>query len=75
MKALLANAPAQAETLLHNLECTAAGIGLYVNGHKKEYTSWQVHLPRKQCLINRDINMQRAKAWTAIDHIEVKPDR
>ena len=35
--ALLANAPAQAETLLHSLERAAAGIGLYVNAHKTEY--------------------------------------
>ena len=32
--ALLANAPAQAETLLHSLERAAAGIGLHVNAHK-----------------------------------------
>ena len=35
--ALLANAPAQAETLLHNLERAAAGIGLHVNTQKTEY--------------------------------------
>ena len=35
--ALLANAPAQAETLLHRLELAAAGIGLYVHAHKTEY--------------------------------------
>ena len=35
--ALLVNAPAQAETLLHSLEGAAAGIGLYVNGHRTEY--------------------------------------
>ena len=35
--ALLANAPAQAETLLHSLEQVAAGIGLHVNAHKTEY--------------------------------------
>ena len=34
---LLANAPAQAETLLHSLERAAAGIGLHVNAHKTEY--------------------------------------
>ena len=31
--ALLANAPAQAETLLHSLERAAAGIGLHVNAN------------------------------------------
>ena len=35
--ALLANAPAQAETLLHCLERTAAGIGRHANAHKTEY--------------------------------------
>ena len=35
--ALLANTPNQAETLLHSLERTAAGIGLHVNAHKTEY--------------------------------------
>ena len=34
---LLANTPAQAETLLHSLERAAAGIGLHVNAHKTEY--------------------------------------
>ena len=35
--AILANAPNQAETLLHSLERAAAGIGLHVNAHKTEY--------------------------------------
>ena len=35
--ALLANALAQAETLLHSLERAAAGIGLHVNANKMEY--------------------------------------
>ena len=35
--ALLANAPTQAETLLHSLERAAAGIGLDVNAHKTDY--------------------------------------
>ena len=34
---ILANAPAQAETLLHSLERAAGGIGLDVNAHKTEY--------------------------------------
>ena len=37
MTTLLANAPAQAETLLHSLEWAAAGIGLNINEHKTEY--------------------------------------
>ena len=35
--AILANTPAQAETLLHSLEQAASGIGLHVNAHKTEY--------------------------------------
>ena len=35
--AILANTPNQAETLLHSLEWTAAGIGLHLNAHKTEY--------------------------------------
>ena len=38
--ALLANAPAQPETLLYSLERAAAGIGLHVNAHKTEYMSF-----------------------------------
>ena len=34
---ILPNAPNQAETLLHSLERTAAGIGLHVNAHKMKY--------------------------------------
>ena len=37
---LLANAPAQAETLPHSLEQAAVGISLYVNAHKMEYTDF-----------------------------------
>ena len=37
MTAILANATAQAETLLHSLERASAGINLYVNAHKTEY--------------------------------------
>ena len=35
--ALQANAPAQAETLLHSLERAATSIDLHVNAHKTEY--------------------------------------
>ena len=35
--AILANTPNQAETQLHSLERTTAGIGLHVNAHKTEY--------------------------------------
>ena len=35
--AILANAPAQAEPLLHSFERAATGIGLHVNAYKTEY--------------------------------------
>ena len=35
--AILANTPNRAETLLHSLERSAAGIGVHVNTHKTEY--------------------------------------
>ena len=35
--ALLSNASARAETLLHSMERAAAGIGLHFNAHKMEY--------------------------------------
>ena len=38
--ALLVNIPTQAETQIHSLECAADGIGLHVNKHKTEYTSF-----------------------------------
>ena len=38
--AILANTPNQAETLLHILERTTAGIGIHVNAHKTEYMSY-----------------------------------
>ena len=34
---LLANTPAQAESLLHSLEQAAGGVGLHVNANKTEY--------------------------------------
>ena len=74
--ALLANAPIQAETLLHSLERAAAGIGLHVNAHKTEYMCFNQtgdisilngsslkivdKEPRNQCLT--DINSRLAKA-------------
>ena len=93
--ALLANTPAQAETLLHCLERAAAGIGLYVNAVKTEYMSFNqrgdiltlngsslklVHLPWKQCLINREKHHHATSKGMdsyrlAIGHIEVIHDR
>ena len=37
MTVLLANIPAQAETLLYSLEWAVASIGLHVNAHKTKY--------------------------------------
>ena len=37
MTVILANAPTQAETLLHSLEWATADISLHVNAHKTEY--------------------------------------
>ena len=64
----LANKPTQAKIRLHSLERTAAGIGLHIKANKTDYMSFnrrgdistlngnfgRVHLPTKQCLINRD---------------------
>ena len=41
--AILANAPAQAETLLYSLERYSAGIALRVNAHKTEYIYLYIH--------------------------------
>ena len=86
--ALLANAPALAETLLHSLERAAAGIGLHVNAHKTEYMCF--HLTGdlstlngsslKLVVINRDIHENATKKGRdsyrlAIGHMEVRPDR
>ena len=94
--ALLANAPAQAETKLHSLEQAAAGIGPpWHRAHKTEYMCFNqagdisilngsllklVHLPRKQCLINRDRHQHATRKGMdsyrlAFGHMEVRPDR
>ena len=85
--ALLANAPAQAETLLHSLERAVAGIGLHVNALKTEYMCFNqrgdistlngsslklVDLPRKQCLINRDRHQHAtSKGIDSLDRLSV----
>ena len=90
---LLANAPSQSKTLLHNLEQAAAGIGLHVNAHKMEYMCFNqtgdistlngsslkpvdkfTYRGSSVSSTETDINMRLAKAWTAIGHIEVRPD-
>ena len=92
-KALLANTPAQPETLLHSLERAAAGIALHVNAHKTEYICFDqrgdistlngsslklvkfTYLGNSVSSTETDIDTQLAKAWTAIGHMEVRPDR
>ena len=65
--ALLANIPAQAETLLHRLERVAAGIGLHVNAVKTEYMCG--HLPP----ITKNIKVRRNKyaghCWRSGDEL------
>ena len=76
-RALLANAPAQAETLLHSLERAAAGIGLHVNAHKIEYMCFNQTGDTSSLkgssvsLTETDINTRLAKAWTALDKLSV----
>ena len=56
--ALLSNTPAQAKTLLHSLEWSAAGIGLHVNADKMEYL----------CFNQRgDISMQKGRPLKLVD--------
>ena len=52
---LLANQPAQAETLLHSLEWAAAGIGLHVKAHQMEY----------MCFNQRD-NISTVALWDSL---------
>ena len=89
--ALPANAPTQAETLLHSLE---RGIGLHVNAHMTEYmcinqtgdistlNGSSLKLDDKFTYLGSSvsstetyINTRLAKAWAAIGHMEIRPDR
>ena len=88
--ALLANTPAQTESLLHNLERETGGIGLRVNSNKAEYMCFNqsddistlnggslkledefTYQGNSVSSIGKDINMQQAEAWTAIDRLSV----
>ena len=55
---LLANAPAQAETLLHSLERGAAGISFHVNAHKTKYMCFNQ---------TSDISTQNGSALKPVD--------
>ena len=83
--AILANAPAQAETVLYSLERAAAGIALHVNAHKTEYISTLdgsslklvdkfTYLGSSVSSTEKDINTRLTKAWKTIAHMEVRPD-
>ena len=80
--AILANTPNQAETLLHSLEQTAAGIGLHVNAHKTEYMSFNqtgdistldkfTYLGSSVSSTEKDIYTRLTKVWTAIDRLSI----
>ena len=85
--ALLANTPAQTETLL---EQAAAGIGLHVNAHKTKYMCFNqrgdistvngsslklvdkfTYLGSSVSSTETDINTRQEKAWTTIDRLSV----
>ena len=80
--ALLANAPALAETQLHSLERAATGISLHVNAHKTEFMCFNQTVDistlngstlfgSSVSSTETDINMRLAKAWTAIYRLSV----
>ena len=92
--AILANTPAQTESLLHSLERAAAGICLLVNTDKSKYMGFNhrpdistlkgdplkvvdkfTYLGNSVSSTEKDINTRQAKAWTAISHMDVRPDR
>ena len=54
---LLANTPAQAESLLHSLERAPGGIGLHVNADKTEY----------MCFNQRDISTRKGGPLKLVD--------
>ena len=70
--AILANTPDQAETLLHILERAAGGIA-----HKTEYMCFNQAGDISTLdgtslkLVDKDIDTQLTKAWTAIDKLSV----
>ena len=89
--ALLANAPTQAETLLHSLERVAAGIGLHVNAHKMEYMCCNqtgnistlnrgtLKLVNKFTYLGSRVSLTETDIDTrlakALGYMEVRPDR
>ena len=81
--ALLANSPAQAESLQHSLEQVEGGLSLHVNGDKTEYMCFNekggpvklmdnfTYLRSSVLSTEKDIDTQLAKAWTVIDRLSV----
>ena len=81
--AIRANAPAQAEILLHNGERAATGISFHVNAHKTEYMCFNqtgyistlvdkfICLESSVSSTEKDIDTRLTKALTAIDKISV----
>ena len=93
-KALRANKPTQAETLLHRLEWAVVGIGVHVNVDKIEYMCFNqrgntsilngsslklvdkfTYLESSVSSTKKNVNTRLLKAWTAISHMEVRPDQ
>ena len=82
---ILANAPAQTETLLHSLEWAAVDIGLHVNAHKTEYMCFNqtgnistlklvdkfTYIGSSVSSTETDIDMWLTKAWTTINRLSV----
>ena len=81
--ALLANAPAQAESLRHSLAQTARNIDLYENENKTDYMCFNreraistlklvdkfTYLGSSVSSTETDVNIRLAKVWTAIDRL------
>ena len=79
---LLANTPAQVETLLHSLERAAGGIDCHVNADNTEYISFnqtdniatlidKFAYLRSSVSSTEDSNTRLAKAWTAVNGLSV----
>ena len=71
--------PTQAESQQHSLYQAACGTGLHVNANKTEYMCFtqKGNTFTPSCSLklvsspNNDINMHRAKSWTAINRFSI----
>ena len=84
---LLANTPAQAKSLMHNLQWVAGGIGFHVNaefiwfnqrsdistlnGYSVKRVDKFPYLGSSVSSIENDINTRLAKTWTAIERLSI----